>query len=222
MQQALLADARRPIRLERRAAVHLDALDWPRRAGDAAAQPLQPLAIVCFDAHRSVRASLPWGSASVSPPRPVSSSRTPGKPRRFLRCCPSMRCATPRVGVTNSGCAANSSCSGIGSGGVKLIEKQRHWQAEHQTRESEMEAAQGTLGDDKRIGLDWARGKPDWIDPVAKAPIRYSTCRDRSARSRGGPEQCSTRSSACALLKRLMFTISWIFAAQRIDHHERI
>lgn len=70
MQQALLADARRPIRLERGAAVHLDALDWPRRAGDAAAQPLQPLAIVCFDAHRSVRASSPWGSASVSQPLP--------------------------------------------------------------------------------------------------------------------------------------------------------
>ena len=29
--------------------------------------------------------------------------------------------------------------------------------------------AQGTLDDDKRNWLDWARGKADWIDPVTKA-----------------------------------------------------
>jgi hypothetical protein len=105
---------------------------------------------------------------------------------------------------------------GIVIGVVELIEEQRHRQAEHQTRESEMEAAQaryqaavrqrseeaerlrgllrdavrleranrvralasaveaqataqGTLDDDKRNWLDWARGKADWIDPVTKA-----------------------------------------------------
>ena len=105
---------------------------------------------------------------------------------------------------------------GIVIGIVELIEEQRHRQAEHQTRESEMEAAQsryqaavrqrseeadrlrgllrdavrleranriralasaveaqataqGTLDDDKRNWLDWARGKADWIDPVTKA-----------------------------------------------------
>ena len=105
---------------------------------------------------------------------------------------------------------------GIVIGIVELIEEQRHRHAEHQTRESEMEAAQsryqaavrqrseeadrlrgllrdavrleranriralasaveaqataqGTLDDDKRNWLDWARGKADWIDPVTKA-----------------------------------------------------
>jgi hypothetical protein len=104
---------------------------------------------------------------------------------------------------------------GMVIGVVELIEEQRHRQAEHQARESEMEAAQcryqaavrqrseeaerlrdllrdavrleranriralasaveaqataqGTLDDDKRNWLDWARGKADWIDPVTK------------------------------------------------------